>query len=81
MRRRPQPGRHRLDRVTAAPLTLWRREAYGWACLYGVALGLAAVACQDAQRQQRPGWAALFALYGAWLAVAYFALQWRELRG
>lgn len=58
-----------------------RHEAYGWACIYGAAAGLAIAAGGDAAAAGDAAWAALFTGYGIALLPVFYALQWRALAG
>jgi hypothetical protein len=58
-----------------------RTEAFGWACIYGIAGGLCASAAQEASWAGQRLWQYGFAGYTVLLVVVFFAVQWRELRG
>lgn len=57
-----------------------RREAYGWAALTGIALGLCAAACQQAATDGHDRWGMLFAVQAVAAGPAYFATCWPALR-
>lgn len=58
-----------------------RLEAYGWACVYGLAMGTAAAAWQDAHEAGAAVWAGGFAAWSIAAGPVLFGLQWREIRG